>query len=55
MQKFIPLTLVALSFLSTHAHAERQQISLSTKPDTTATDSADYWRKLDLNEVIVIA
>lgn len=55
MQKFIPLTLIALSFLSTHAHAERQQSSLATKRDTTATDSADYWRKLDLNEVIVIA
>ena len=45
MQKFIPLTLIALSFLSTHAHAERQQSSLATKRDTTATDSADYWRK----------
>ena len=39
MQKFIPLTLIALSFLSTHAHAERQQSSLATKRDTTATDS----------------
>lgn len=55
MQKFILLALIALSSLSAYAQTEQQQSALSTKRDTTATDSADYWRKLDLNEVIVIA
>ena len=54
MQKFISLTLITLSCLSSYAQVE-QQSSLPTKEDTTAIDSADYWRKLDLNEVIVIA
>ena len=54
MQKFISLTLVTLSCLSSYAQME-QQSSLPSKNDTTAIDSSDYWRKLDLNEVIVIA
>lgn len=57
MQKFISLTLITLSCLSclsSYAQVE-QQSSLPSKNDTTAIDSSDYWRKLDLNEVIVIA
>lgn len=54
MQKFISLTLITLSCLSSYAQVE-QQSSLPSKNDTTAIDSSDYWRRLDLNEVIVIA